>query len=165
MSYYDDIYRKKFIDIEKIPELIKGIKADNKKVSFTNGCFDLLHPGHLDLLYYCRKLADLLIIGLNTDESIKALKGDNRPVLKLEHRSQMLAGYSFVDYITSFSDETPIKLIELIRPDFLIKGTDWGYGRIVGEDYVQSYEGKVIAYPLLGDYSSSKIIDSILDKF
>ena len=159
------MYLKKFLQPDRIKPVIESIRKKGKKISFTNGCFDILHPGHLDLLYHCRNLADVLMIALNTDESIRALKGDKRPVFSLEQRVLMLAGYSFVDYIVSFSEESPLGIIQIIRPDFLVKGADWGHGRIIGEDFVRNYGGKVIAYPIIGDYSTSGIIDSIISRY
>ncbi len=165
MSFCDEIYRRKYIMPRNTVNFVSGLKEKKLRISFTNGCFDILHPGHLDLLYYCKSLADILIVGLNSDESIKRLKGPKRPVCKLEHRIIMLGGYPFVDYLVSFCEDDPYKLIEEIKPDYLVKGADWGHGRIIGEDLVKSCGGKVISYPLKGNFSTSDIISRIREMF
>ncbi len=165
MSYFDEVFVRKYIREDRLDSLIEEIKAGRKTISFTNGCFDILHPGHLELLYFCKGLADILIIGLNSDDSIKKIKGPKRPVFDLEQRMQMLAGYSFVDFLASFDEKDPAEIIRRIRPDYLVKGTDWGHGRIIGEDFVKSYGGNVVAFPLKGVNSTSGIIEMILDRF
>jgi len=127
-------------------------------VGFTNGCFDILHRGHVSYLSQARASCDRLIVGLNTDASVKALKGDGRPVNDLESRALVLAALSSVDLITPFDAPTPITLIEAIRPDVLIKGADYTVATVVGADVVQAYGGAVILAPLVEGHSTSATI-------
>lgn len=137
-------------------------KSENQKIVFTNGCFDLLHPGHIDYLSRARKLGDKLIIGLNSDDSVSRLKGPQRPINNQNDRAFMLAAYSFVDAIILFEEDTPYKLISTVKPDFLVKGGDYSTENIVGADLVQSAGGQVVILPFLDGYSSSSIISKIL---
>ncbi len=144
-------------------ELAK-LRAKNRhiKIVFTNGCYDILHPGHVDLLTRAKALGDILILALNTDASVKSLnKGPHRPVNPLSIRSFMAAHLSSVDFVTSFDDSTPYALIEQIKPDVLVKGGDWPIENIVGSDLVQAYGGQVFSLPLLADFSTTNIIKYI----
>lgn len=140
-------------------------KADfmpGHKLVFTNGCFDVLHPGHVDLLTRARALGDGLVIGLNSDESVKMLgKGDDRPLNTQEDRAYVLAGLACVDYIIIFHDSTPLELIKGVRPQVLIKGGDWTPDKIVGRDVVEKAGGKVLSLPLLEGYSTTGFIEKI----
>jgi rfaE bifunctional protein nucleotidyltransferase chain/domain len=138
-------------------EPLRGVK----RLVFTNGCFDLLHPGHVDLLARARALGDVLILGLNSDASVKGLKGASRPVVKLEDRALVLAGLSCVDFITAFDDATPLALIEAIVPDVLVKGGDWPEEAIVGREAVRAAGGSVVSLPLLPGYSTTGLIERI----
>jgi len=139
----------------------QNIKRAKQAIVFTNGCFDLLHPGHLQYLNESKKLADILIVGLNDDESIKRLKGPSRPINNLDFRIKMLSGLSCIDYIVPFSEDTPQKIIELIRPDILVKGDDYKIDDIVGAEFVLSYGGHVQTIPLLEGYSTTTLIEKI----
>ncbi len=137
-------------------------KNEQIKIVFTNGCYDILHPGHVDLLARAKKYGDILILALNTDFSVKSLnKGINRPVNTLAIRSFMAAHLESVDYVTSFDESTPYNIIEKIRPDVLIKGGDWPVQSIVGNDIVQSYGGKTLSLPLLEGFSTTSMIKHI----
>lgn len=132
-----------------------------KKVVFTNGCFDILHPGHIDLLERARALGTKLIVGINSDKSVKAIKGKNRPYIDQESRATILSGLKTVDEVRIFDELTPENLIKEIKPDVLVKGGDWKENEIIGADFVKANGGEVFSLPLKGDYSSSKIIDKI----
>src|SRR6476620_9404861 len=119
------------------------------KIVFTNGCFDILHPGHVDLLERARALGDKLIFGINSDASVKAIKGESRPYINQEDRKKILLGLSAVDEVIIFDDLTPEKLIHNVKPDVLVKGGDWKLNEIIGSDFVQSAGGKVYSLPLL----------------
>ena len=135
--------------------------AKPKKLVFTNGCFDLLHSGHVSYLEKARKLGDFLVVGINTDESVSSLKGTGRPILLLSDRIKMLSSLSCVDLVVPFSEDTPIKLIEEIRPNFLVKGKDYTEDSIVGSDLVKSYGGSVVTIDLVEGMSTSAIIAKI----
>ncbi len=134
------------------------------KVVFTNGCFDIIHPGHVQLLETCKKCGDYLIVGLNSDKSIKQIKGQYRPINNQTFRQKVLEALKPVDYVMVFNELTPLKLIKSIKPDVLIKGGDWSIRKIVGGDFVQSYGGIVLSLPLLEDYSTTSIIEKIKNR-
>lgn len=136
-------------------------KRDGKQVVFTNGCYDLLHPGHIRLLESARNLGDILILALNTDDSVARLKGPSRPLLTLEQRAQMAAALQAVDVVTSFDEDTPRELIAAVLPDFLVKGADWSHF-IAGREEVEAAGGKVMALPLEPGYSTTNIEKEIL---
>ena len=130
-------------------------------VVFTNGCFDLLHPGHIDLLERARALGDKLIVGINSDTSVRSIKGEGRPVMNQSDRKTVLESLRAVDEVIIFDELTPENLIRNLKPDILVKGGDWKPNEIVGSDYVLADGGEVISVPLLGEYSTSKIVNSI----
>lgn len=133
----------------------------DETVVFTNGCFDLLHYGHIDYLEKARSLGDRLIVGLNGDESIRRLKGTDRPITPLESRARVLAALECVDLVVSFEEDTPLHLIETLHPDILAKGGDYTIETIVGSDFVLSRGGEVEIIPLVEGYSTSSIVESI----
>jgi len=135
--------------------------AANKKLVFTNGCFDLLHPGHIDYLNRAASLGDKLIVGLNDDASIQRLKGATRPINPLQDRAVMLAALRAVDLVVAFSEDTPLNLITAIMPDILIKGGDYQPDDIVGAAEVKNHGGEVIVMPFLDGYSSTRLIEQI----
>jgi len=141
------------------------LKASNKKLVFTNGVFDLIHSGHVDYLSKAKKLGDVLIVGLNSDASIKRIKGDKRPILKQEERAFILSNLKPVDYVVFFDDDTPEKLISEIVPDILVKGADWAVEKIVGKEIVEKNGGKVMNIEFVNDQSTSKIIDLIVQRY
>jgi D-beta-D-heptose 7-phosphate kinase/D-beta-D-heptose 1-phosphate adenosyltransferase len=138
--------------------IITNYKNKGKKVVFSNGCFDIIHKGHKTFLKGAKKLGDFLIIGLNSDSSVKELKGLNRPVNDQSNRAENLLKLGHVDAVTIFSELTPEKLIYDLSPDLIVKGGDYKPDEVVGGDYVQSYGGKVIILPFLPGYSTTKII-------
>jgi len=141
------------------------LKASNKKVVFTNGVFDLIHSGHVDYLSKAKSLGDILIVGLNSDDSVKRIKGDKRPILKQEERAFILSNLKPVDYVVFFDEDTPEKLISEIIPDILVKGADWAVEKIVGKEIVEKNGGKVMNIEFVNDQSTSKIIDLIVQRY
>ena len=139
------------------------INKIRRPLVFTNGVFDILHRGHIEYLNEAKKLGNTLLVALNSDESVKSLnKGANRPINKLEDRIYILSNLISIDLITSFNDSTPIKLIERLKPDFLIKGGDWLEDDIVGSSFVKKIGGKVFSIPFKTDISTTKIINKII---
>ena len=137
----------------------KEIRNEHYNVVFTNGCFDVLHRGHVTYLAAARDLGDCLVVGLNSDASVKRLKGENRPINNENDRALVLAALSFIDYIILFEEDTPKNLIEQVKPDILVKGGDYKIEDIVGADFVQKNGGKVLTIPFVDGYSSTKIIN------
>jgi len=142
---------------------VKRWKAEDKRIVFTNGCFDLLHPGHIDYLKKSATYGDKLIIGLNDDDSIRRLKGDSRPINPLHDRACMLSALRVVDLVIPFSEDTPINLITALMPNTLIKGGDYQPDDIVGAREVRHHGGNVLVIPFLKGYSSSRLIKRIAD--
>jgi rfaE bifunctional protein nucleotidyltransferase chain/domain len=142
--------------------LLSDLQKKGKKIVFTNGCFDILHPGHVDYLAQARDLGDHLVLGLNTDVSVKSLeKAPNRPINDEKSRAHVLAGLACVDTIVFFDEPTPLELIRSLQPDILVKGNDYQPEKIVGYDVVTARGGKVITIPLLQGYSTTGIIKKI----
>ena len=156
-----DYIKEKCYNLSNINQKINEWRNNNQKIIFTNGCFDILHQGHIELLSNCADLGDKLIIGLNSDESIKKIKGENRPINNEKSRKILLGALKFVDAIIVFSEETPKNLIQIIKPDILVKGGDYKISNIVGHDIVKENGGKVVIFPLVKNYSSTNIIDKI----
>ena len=145
--------------------ILKQIHLDGKKVVFTNGCFDLLHVGHLRYLRECKKAGDYLLIGINTDESIKANKGELRPIIPLDERCELLAALEMVDFVVPFNEKTPRNIINTLKPDVLVKGADYSLDNIVGKDEVLSWGGSVFTVPLVEGKSTKNIIRKIVDLY
>ncbi len=133
-----------------------------EKVVFTNGCFDIIHPGHLNLLKKARSLGTKLIVGLNSDQSVRAIKGNQRPILNQEARAAILRELRAVDEVRIFDESTPERLIREIKPNILVKGGDWSPEKIVGADFVLKQGGEVLSIPFENDFSSTKIIEKIM---
>ncbi len=150
-----------FVELPEAVRLRKNWYERDMRVVFTNGCFDLLHPGHLNYLEDAGKMGDILIVGLNSDDSVRRLKGSLRPVNRLSDRAHMLTALRAVDLVVPFSEETPINLIKTLLPDVLVKGGDYMPDDIVGAKEVRKAGGEVIVVPFLGGYSSSILIDRI----
>jgi len=136
-------------------------RLQGKRIVFTNGCFDLLHPGHIDYLQKSRALGDVLIIGLNDDDSIRRLKGSARPINPLPDRAVMLASLRAVDMVVSFTEDTPLELIKSLMPDVLVKGGDYEPDSIVGAKEIRESGGEVVVMPFVGGHSSSELIERI----
>ena len=138
-------------------------KCAGKKVVFTNGCYDLLHPGHIRLLESARSLGDILILALNTDASVQRLKGPNRPLMNQDQRAQVALALQAVDAVTFFDEDTPRELISVVLPDILVKGADWSHF-IAGREEVEAAGGQVLALPLEPGYSTTNVVDEILKR-
>ncbi len=138
-------------------------KSNGERVVFTNGCFDLLHPGHIRCLERARALGDLLVVAINSDASVRQLKGHPRPLVPQEERAEILAALAAVDYVVTFDAITPRELIAALRPDVLVKGGDWGPDEIVGREEVEAAGGRVVSVPLEPGYSTSSVLEKIRD--
>ncbi|MEE2954083.1 MAG: D-glycero-beta-D-manno-heptose 1-phosphate adenylyltransferase [Bacteroidota bacterium] len=156
-----NVISNKFFNLKELEVKCKSWKNNNNKIVFTNGCFDLVHRGHIEILAGISELGDKLIIGLNSDSSIKKLKGEKRPIIDEYSRKLLLAGLFFVDAIIIFDEDTPYELIDSLRPDVLAKGGDYQLEDIVGYDIVKKYGGETITIPFIPNFSSSNIIDKI----
>lgn len=151
----------KLISKSQIPELAKRLHKSRRRIVFTNGVFDILHAGHVDYLTRARKLGDLLIVGLNTDASVKVNKGDLRPIISYKYRAKLLAALTVVDYIVPLERKTPDKLIPMINPHVLVKGADYKISEIVGADHVLKHGGKIVRMRMVKGLSTSEIIRRI----
>lgn len=149
---------KSFGEIEKIS---RYLKEKGRRIVFTNGCFDILHRAHIRLLRKAKSLGDILIVGLNTDSSVKRMKGKGRPFLKEKERAEILSALEMVDYVVLFPQDTPYRLIKTIRPDILVKGGDYKKEEVVGRDIVEGYGGKVYIFPMIRGVSTTKILEKI----
>lgn len=154
-------YRSKLVPRKDVAVLCDKLRRKKKTIVFTNGVFDILHMGHVSYLSKARDLGDVLIIGLNTDKSVKKIKGPKRPINKQSDRAGILSALEFVDYVVSFSEETPEKLIKLIKPDVLVKGADYKIKDIVGSEFVTSYGGKVKRIGLLKGRSTTRVVKKV----
>ena len=143
----------------------KQLKEEKKKVVFTNGCFDVLHAGHVDYLNKTKAAGDVLILGLNSDASVKRIKGEKRPIVCEEERAFILSNLKAVDYVTLFEEDTPQEIISELIPDILIKGADWAINMIVGRDIVEANGGEVKTISFVTDQSTTNIIQTILDRY
>ncbi len=148
--------------VEELLNIRKNLKNLGKKVVMTNGCFDLLHGGHIHLFREAKKYGDILIVALNDDASITKIKGPMRPIFKLRERIEILEAVEYINFLVSFKEETPKKLISRILPDVLVKGGDWGENEIVGREEVESAGGKVVVAPYLPGSSTTEIIEKVL---
>ncbi|MBI4767351.1 MAG: D-glycero-beta-D-manno-heptose 1-phosphate adenylyltransferase [Deltaproteobacteria bacterium] len=157
--------KSKIISRLQIDGLISGLKNKGQKVVFTNGCFDLLHVGHVRYLQEARALGDCLIVGLNSDQSMRQIKDPARPLIAEDQRAEVLAALTCVDHIVLFDEADPFKLIEEIRPDVLVKGADWSLDNIIGADLVSSYGGEVRRVELVPAISTSEIINRIISRY
>ena len=143
-------------------ELILQVQARKRKgqrVVFTNGCFDLLHPGHVRLLEQARSLGDALVVAINSDASVRQLKGAHRPVIPEGERAEILAALAAVDYVVVFQEPTPQRLIATLLPDVLVKGSDWGPSEVVGREEVEAAGGRVVSIPLEAGYSTTRLLE------
>lgn len=150
---------------EEIVNITRALKKDGKKVVFTNGCFDILHFGHVDYLNKSKASGDFLIVGLNSDSSVRRIKGEKRPLVNENERAFIISNLKAVDYVTLFEEDTPENLIKDIIPDILVKGADWSMDKIVGRDTVLSHGGEVKTISFINSQSTTNIIQLILDKY
>lgn len=146
---------------QEIKRIANRLRKKGKKIAFTNGCFDILHYGHIKYLEDAKAKADILVVGLNSDASIKRIKGNDRPINTQSDRARLLSALSAIDYVTIFNEETPLKLIRLVMPDVLIKGGDWRKSKIVGADFVRECGGRVLTIPYVKGYSTTGLVEKI----
>jgi len=147
------------VDRQHISEICEQLRNEGKRIVFTNGCFDIIHAGHVHYLTEAKKLGDVLIVGLNTDASVRRLKGSARPINNEQDRAEVLNALKPVDYVVLFDEDTPLELINQVRPDFLVKGADYQRQNIVGADFVESYGGRVATIEFVEGKSTTNIIN------
>jgi D-beta-D-heptose 7-phosphate kinase/D-beta-D-heptose 1-phosphate adenosyltransferase len=155
----------KIIPRSEITALVESLKVQKKKIVFTNGCFDLLHAGHVRYLTEARAQGDCLIVGLNTDRSVNRIKDPHRPLIPEDQRAEVLAALTCVSYVVFFEEPDPLRLIEAIKPDVLVKGADWSEDDIIGAGLVRSYGGRVFRVALVGGISTTEIIGRIVERY
>jgi len=150
---------------EEIKEIRTQLKSLGKKVVFTNGCFDLIHSGHVDYLVKAKEMGDVLILALNTDLSIKRIKGNKRPILEQDERAFIVSNLKPVDYVTFFEEDTPAEIISELIPDVLVKGADWAIDKIVGREVVEANGGEVKTIKFVNQQSTSNVINIIKERY
>jgi len=155
------LVNQKVCSRKKIIEIVKKLKKQNKKIVFTNGCFDLLHIGHVSLFKKAKSLGDILIVAINSDKSLAGLKGPKRPLVCQKDRTKILAALSYIDYVVVFGEQTPYKLLSKLKPDILVKGGDYKIEDIVGREFVK----KVYRYPLVKGKSTTNLIKLIVERY
>jgi len=156
---------EKIFEREELKEKVQALKRAGKKIVFTNGCFDLLHIGHIRYLKAARAEGDLLVVGVNSDRSVREIKEPGRPVVPENERAEVLASLACVDFVTLFDEPDPLVTIRSLVPDVLVKGADWGEDAIVGRDVVEARGGRVVRIPLTEGASTSRIIEKILANY
>jgi len=153
-----------FASLQTVAAEVRRLQSAGKKVVFTNGCFDILHVGHIELMRGARALGDVLVVAINSDASVARLKGPDRPIFPESERAELLNNMQMVDFVCIFDEETPLDAIMLVRPDVLVKGADWT-ANIVGQAEVESWGGRVAALPLVEGYSTTAIIERVLTRY
>ena len=156
---------KKIKNLTQLKRIVSSLKAKGRRVVFTNGCFDLLHYGHVKYLQDAKKRGDILVVGVNSDASVRKIKGRKRPVIGQNDRLRIIAALESVDYVILFKEETPLKLIKALKPDILVKGADWNKKHIVGRDIVLSHGGRVCNIKFVKGRSSTSLIKKIAKSF
>jgi len=154
----------KIESVDSIAVRARELKARGQRIVFTNGCFDILHGGHIELFRACRGRGDVLIVGINSDPSVRRLKGDGRPIFDQEERAEVLAAMEPVDYVCIFEEDTPLETILKIQPDVLVKGSDWAEKGIVGQEEVEGWGGEVVAVPLIEGRSSTDVVRRVISR-
>ena len=157
--------REKIKTKDDLHRIVEDLKKKGKRIVFTNGCFDLLHLGHIRYLEKAKSLGDILVVGVNSDRSVRNLKGPKRPILSQEERAEILSGLGCVDYITVFDEQTPLELISSLQPHTLVKGGDWTKETTVGKDVVERSGGEVVILPFEEGSSTSNLIETILKRY
>jgi rfaE bifunctional protein nucleotidyltransferase chain/domain len=153
---------EKIVTLEDLVARLKKVRESGQTVVFTNGCFDLLHVGHVRYLAAARSQGDLLIVGLNSDASVRLIKGPKRPIVRQKHRAEVLASLMCVDYVVLFEEPDPLRLIQTVKPDVLVKGEDWAEDAIIGAEDVKSGGGKIVRIAFVEEGSTTGIIQTIL---
>ena len=157
--------REKIKSWDELKEIVDKAKKSGRKVAFTNGCFDLIHVGHTRYLQEAKKYGDIFIVAVNSDSSVRALKGDSRPIVHEDERAEVLAALGCVDYVTIFSEFDPLKLITYLKPDFLVKGGDWAADSIIGKEVVEAEGGRVIRVSVIEGAATTNIVQRIIDRY
>jgi rfaE bifunctional protein nucleotidyltransferase chain/domain len=155
----------KIDSVNTISQKVRELRESGKKVVFTNGCFDVLHAGHVDFLQRAKELGDVLVVAINTDSSVQRMKGCNRPIIPEDERAELLAGLSMVDFVFTFDEDTPLQAIIKVHPDVLVKGADWGINDIVGGAEIEGWGGKVLALPLIEGKSTTGIVERVVARY
>jgi D-beta-D-heptose 7-phosphate kinase/D-beta-D-heptose 1-phosphate adenosyltransferase len=153
--------REKVKERNQLVPILRDLQKGGKRVVFTNGCFDILHPGHIRYLERARTLGDILVVAVNSDGSVQRLKGLGRPIQMEDHRCELVGSLHCVDFVTAFSEDTPLQIIEQLRPDVLVKGGDWPIDQIVGRETVEARGGRVMAIDFEKGFSTTSIINRI----
>lgn len=156
---------EQFLEPSKLAPVLQNLQKQGKKVVFTNGVFDLLHLGHVTYLQEARQQGDLLVVGLNSDFSVKKIKGPSKPLIPLAERAEMLLALDCVDYVSFFDEPDPFNIVKTLRPDVLVKGGDWALDKIIGADLVQSWGGKVMNIPIVPGRSTTNLIEIVKDRY
>ncbi|HAM40869.1 MAG TPA: D-glycero-beta-D-manno-heptose 1-phosphate adenylyltransferase [Candidatus Omnitrophica bacterium] len=159
--FSDNGLRRKLCTLARLASAVRRLQRRGGRVVFTNGCFDLLHPGHVLLLERAKRMGDALVVAVNSDRSVKALKGPARPILPQRARAMLVAALASVDYVTIFDATTPAALIARLQPDVLVKGADWPRGTMVGADVVRRRGGRIVRLPVVNGYSTTRLITRI----
>ena len=155
----------KIVSTDALVAGLEMARRAGRKIVFTNGCFDILHVGHVRYLEAARSEGDLLVVGLNSNSSVRSIKGERRPLVNQDQRAEVLASLACVDYVVVFDEPDPLRLIRTVQPDILVKGADWAEENIVGAEFVKSTGGKIMRVDLVSDASTTGIIDRILERF
>jgi len=153
------------LSIEEFLPIRRKFKDENKKLVFTNGCFDILHAGHVDYLNKAKQFGDILLVALNSDSSVTRIKGPKRPLVDAEERAFIISNLKCVDYVTFFNEDTPAEIISSVIPDILVKGADWSIENIVGRDIVEANGGQVKTIEFVNFQSTSKIVETIIERY
>ncbi len=161
MDFISEINKKIITNREELKLMIKNLKNNGKKIIFTNGCFDILHTGHINYLAKAKELGDILIVAVNSDDSVQKLKGKQRPINKLEDRMFILASLFFIDFVTYFNENTPIEIIKIIQPDIHVKGGDYKIDNLPEKSIVEAYGGQIIILPFVEGYSTTSILEKL----
>jgi D-beta-D-heptose 7-phosphate kinase/D-beta-D-heptose 1-phosphate adenosyltransferase len=148
----------KVLSRQELQDRVKRWRHTGRRIVFTNGCFDLLHPGHLSLLHYAKSLGDILVLAINSDDAVRRLKGPTRPVIGQNDRAAMLSALGCVDAVTIFDEDTPLETVRCVQPDILVKGQDYRLDEVVGRDVVEAAGGRVVLVPLLPNYSTTSLL-------
>jgi D-beta-D-heptose 7-phosphate kinase/D-beta-D-heptose 1-phosphate adenosyltransferase len=159
------LLKDKIKKLKALKKIIQKLKKHGKKIVFTNGCFDLLHYGHVKYLEEAKRKGDILVVAVNSDSSVRKIKGSGRPIVKEKNRLGIIAGLESVDYVICFKEKTPLKLIMSLKPDILVKGADWNKNTIVGSDFVSSCKGIVSSVKLVKGLSTTSLIEKIAKAF
>ena len=161
MAISGDTSLRKTCHVAALRELGESLRRAGKRIVFTNGCFDFIHAGHVAMLQQAKALGDVLVVATNSDETIHRLKGAPRPIIKQRQREKLLAAIEAVDYVVVFEEPTPHKLLELLRPDFLVKGRNYSHDEVEGWEIVESYGGKVVLLDVIEDISTRKLVERV----